>query len=33
VDAAAAAAAGRLGMELPGWGRPVLGPRRDVSGG
>jgi DNA-binding SARP family transcriptional activator len=25
--AAAAAAAGRLGMALPGWGRPVLGPR------
>jgi hypothetical protein len=27
LDATAAAAAGRLGMELPGWGRPVLGPR------
>jgi DNA-binding SARP family transcriptional activator len=26
LDEAAAAAAGRLGMELPGWGRPVLGP-------
>jgi hypothetical protein len=22
-----AATAGRLGMELPGWGRPALGPR------
>ena len=27
MDAAAATAAGRLGMELPGWGRPSLGPR------
>jgi hypothetical protein len=27
LDATASAAAGRLGMELPGWGRPTLGPR------
>jgi hypothetical protein len=27
MDATAHATAGRLGMELPGWGRPVLGPR------
>jgi hypothetical protein len=27
MDAAATATAGRLGMELPGWGRPVLAPR------
>jgi DNA-binding SARP family transcriptional activator len=27
MDAAAAATADRLGMELPGWGRPALGPR------
>ena len=27
MDAAAATAAGRLGMEPPGWGRPSLGPR------
>ena len=27
MDATAYALAGRLGMDLPGWGRPVLGPR------
>jgi hypothetical protein len=27
LDAEAAGTAGRLGMELPGWGRPELGPR------
>ena len=27
MDATASASAGQLGMELPGWGRPVLGPR------
>jgi hypothetical protein len=27
LDATAHAAADRLGMELPGWGRPTLGPR------
>jgi DNA-binding SARP family transcriptional activator len=27
MDATAHATAGRLGMELPGWGRPALGPR------
>jgi hypothetical protein len=26
LEATADAAAGRLGMELPGWGRPILGP-------
>jgi DNA-binding SARP family transcriptional activator len=33
MDAAAATAAGRLGMELPGWGRPTLGPRSTPRGG
>jgi hypothetical protein len=28
MDATANASAGHLGMDLPGWGRPVLGPRR-----
>jgi DNA-binding SARP family transcriptional activator len=28
LDAGAAAGASLLGMELPGWGRPILGPRR-----
>jgi DNA-binding SARP family transcriptional activator len=28
LDATAAAGASLLGMELPGWGRPILGPRR-----
>jgi hypothetical protein len=27
MDATAHASAVRLGMELPGWGRPALGPR------
>jgi hypothetical protein len=27
LEATAQAAADRLGMELPGWGRPTLGPR------
>jgi hypothetical protein len=27
LDATARAAAGRVGMDLPGWGRPTLGPR------
>ena len=27
MDATASALAGRLGMDLPGWGRPILGPR------
>jgi DNA-binding SARP family transcriptional activator len=27
LDATARAAAGRIGMDLPGWGRPTLGPR------
>jgi hypothetical protein len=27
MDAVATATAGRLGMELPGWRRPALGPR------
>ena len=27
LDATAQAAAGRIGMDLPGWGRPTLGPR------
>jgi DNA-binding SARP family transcriptional activator len=31
MDAAAATTAGRLGMELPGWGRPALGPRSRVT--
>jgi hypothetical protein len=26
-DAATRAAAGQLGMDLPGWGRAALGPR------
>jgi hypothetical protein len=27
LDATARATAGRVGMDLPGWGRPTLGPR------
>jgi hypothetical protein len=27
MDATAHASAARLGMDLPGWGRPALGPR------
>ena len=27
LDATAGATAGRIGMDLPGWGRPILGPR------
>jgi hypothetical protein len=27
MDSTANALAGRLGMDLPGWGRPILGPR------
>jgi hypothetical protein len=27
LDATGRAVAGRLGMALPGWGRPSLGPR------